>query len=270
MKIPSIILDLNWWKTEFNEHPEEHVAPAYIFGATTFVVTAVWGKFYALAFVGMAAITYPWCHRQVAYLMYLDVHETAYAVAVIGIQLFNMHFPNLSHVSLFMAVALAYSFTTRGIKLRQILHKHQMEIEKLKGLNTQLKEQTDALDKNSTELEEALASLNQQIFNRADLRKKGQTLNEKLQELKRICQTWMSEKEQIKQLDENDQKISFQTTMINGNISKLSKLTEDLKAANEKLNAVIESAKQGEQQAQSALKLFQDWLANLLDKHRER
>ena len=80
----------------------------------------------------------------------------------------------------------------------------------------------------------------------------------------------MSEKEQIKQLDENDQKISFQTTMINGNISKLSKLTEDLKAANEKLNAVIESAKQGEQQAQSELKLFQDWLTNLLDKHRER
>lgn len=270
MKISSIIFDFTWWKTELNEHPENHVGPAYIFGATTFIVTAVWGKFYALAFVGTSAVTYPWCHRQIAYLMYLDVQETAYAVAIVGVQLINMQFPHLSQVSLFLSVVLAYVLTIRGIKLRQILHNNQIEIEKLNGLNTDLKKQTDALDQSSTELGEALATLNQQIFDRSDLRKKGQTLNEKLQELKRICQSWISEKEQIKQLDENDQKIAFQTALISGNISKLSKLTEDLKTANEKLQSILAIATQDEKQVQEGLKQFQDWLTTLLDKHRER
>ena len=270
MKIPSIIFDPNWWKTELNERPENHVGPAYIFGATTLAVTALWGKFYALTFVGTAALSYPWCHRQVSYLMYLDVQETAYAVAIVGVQLINMQFPHLSQVSLFLSIVLAYSLTIRGIKLRQILYNHESEIEKLKDLNTKLKEQTDALDKSSTELEEALAALNQQIFDRSDLRKKGQTLNEKLQELKRICQSWMNEKEQVKKIDENDQKIAFQTTLISGNVSKLSKLTEDLKAANEKLNDLIASAKQGEQQAQEELKNFHAWMITLLGKHQER
>ncbi len=288
MKIPSISFSVEWWLTELKEHPQNHIGPACVSAATTLLVGVIWGRYQALLFVCLAAASYPLTHHQIEYLMYLDVHETVYAVAIVGIQLFCMQFPYLSQWGLPMSVALAYSCTVRGMRLRAILQEQRLAIDKLSNLNHTLKEQTDLLVENSTNLEQALKKLAEEVLKKNELVQVEQetrdqkeetvvkinqdyaALNQKLKSLTDICQKFIEAKgvdEQLIEMDKNGQAIQRQTAQINLKNKELDSVIKNLQNANEKFNDLIEKAKGSEEKVREALKQFHQWLLSLNKPH---
>ncbi len=170
MKIFSTTLCfLGTWKTDFNENLPYHPGPACVITATTLLVYKIWGKYYTASFICIAMIARPLYYRQINYLMSLDVHDSMYATALLGIPIFCARFPLSFPFVLTISMALAYSLVIRGIRLRQKLQEHQKLINELNLLNTQLFDRETSLNKNIETLKQDLELLSENLKKKKDL-----------------------------------------------------------------------------------------------------
>lgn len=278
------IYPLEWWKSEYKNHLRDHIGPLSILGATTALVTIVWGKYLALGFVCVAIITYPFSHRQIVYLMFLDAHETVYATAVISIQVFRMKFPLLDQWTLPMSVALAYAITVRGMRLRQLMQKQTSQIGELQNLSRQLTAQVDSMTRHASTLKESLTTLKKTIRKRDDVVERQNTaaetrnetviaveadyerINAYLKELTELCQVALEESGLLKQLsviDTNNQTLAEQAEMIELKNKVLNALIVSLHEGNSKFHDLIARAQQGEINLQQELSSLREWFTQV-------
>jgi len=272
MNIQSLILNIDWWKKEWKENKEDHYAPACMMGGTTALAMTYWGKLHAVGFLTTAVLSYPLFHSQIEYLTYLDVHETTFAVALVGIQFFKLSFP----VRLFFSVSLAYAMTMRGMKLRDAMHKLKSEIQKHVQLNEELKTQVSSLDRNMLALDQALTKLIHEVLQKkpAAVGQPGDVviemdfrqINEQIRSLTKSCNLLIQDKglaEQFKTMDDNNKEIAFQTKLIQGYVDQIRKLKSCLETANQKFKDLIERAQRGEIQLRDELQTFHQWLLEI-------
>jgi DNA-binding HxlR family transcriptional regulator len=277
MKLESLI-NLHWWQKELKDNPKAHYAPLCMMGGTTALVTAYWGRYHALGFLTTAVLSYPFFHSQIEYLTYLDVHETTFAVAIVAIQFFNISFP----FRLFLSVALAYSITVRGMKIREAMHKLGDEIKKHAKLNEELQRQVSSLDSNMQELDKALNKLIGEVLQKKTisakeketLAKEGSVAVEldfrqikmQINELTGLCNKLIEDKnlsEQLKKMDDNNGRIQLQTKIIEGHLTKIGKLESQIKEANDKLLALVDRAGTNEALLKQELQSFHQWLLEI-------
>ncbi len=284
MEIPSISYVFNWYEKEFKERSEEHIGPACIMLATTVIIAKVWGKHSAFGFICLELVTYPFHHRQIVYLMYLEAHETAYAVAVVGIQVFCMKFPLLSHVGLPMSVALGCSYVMRGMEIRRYQKELQAEISRLNQLNGELREKVTSLSENCSQLKGSLEILADQVLKKKELvvqvqeahkRKEDVTIEidtdfselvTTITELNTVCQNYIKEKsiqEQLNKMDTNAIEIAKQAALIRTQSAALESILAGLKEANQKFQDLVDRAEKNEGEVQTELQRFREWVLNL-------
>lgn len=275
---------LEWWRAELKERPQDHKGPALVLVITTVVINALWGKSSALGFVCVSIATYPFAHYQIEYLLFLDAHETAYAVAVVGIQVFATQFPLFSAWALPLSVALASAMTVRGMRIRHLLQQQKKLLEELKDLNTKLTQQVGSLTQNSIALQQALTALKKKTHNKKvaeqqqDLERRQHQevvvqveadytrINDMLAELTSLCQLAAQEGGIAKQLlsvDENQQRLAQLTSDIEIKNRRLTTITQQLEHANAQFEALIQRALQGEEQVQHGLEQFRTWALSL-------
>ncbi len=275
---------LEWWRAELKERPQDHKGPALVLVITTVVINALWGKGSALGFVCVTIATYPFAHYQIEYLLFLDAHETAYAVAVVGIQVFATQFPLFSAWALPLSVALASAMTVRGMRIRHLLQQQKRLLDELKVLNIKLTQQVGSLTQNSIALQSALAALKDKTHKKKESeqqhdreRKEHQAvilqveadytlINAMLAELTSLCQLATEESGITKQLlsvDENQQRLAQLTSDIELKNQRLTIITQQLEHANAQFEALIQRALKGEEQIQQGLEQFRTWALSL-------
>jgi exonuclease VII small subunit len=271
MNVQALLFNTDWWKKEFNENRSAHYAPGAVMGGTTALVMIYWGKYYALGFLTTAILSYPFFHSSIEYLTYLDVHETTFAVAIVAIQFFDLHFP----LRLFLSVALAYSLTMRGMKVRDVMRKLNREIQEHMELNKKLEAQITSLDENVKALDAALTKLCKEVLKRETvLSRNGDVVldmdySQLKAQMKMLTETfnkWMADKslaDQVAKLDANNQKIAFQTALIEGNNNKIKTLTTTLEEANQKMQALLQRAGTNEALLRNELTAFHKWLLDI-------
>ena len=271
MKIPTFSDYLDLWRVERDAGLRNHIGPLSVTAATTLLVGMVWGKHQALYGVCVAVVVYPLTRQRVCYLMFLDLHETTYAVAVVGIQLCSMQFPTLAQWRLLMSVALAYAFTIRGMRIRQALQNQGTEINNLQSLNSTLGQQTAALSDNTKRLKEALTTLYctlglQEHSIQALASTEHEEVCQKMAALIELCEKLSREgnlQEQTQKIDANIQHLQAQTAQLEANNGQLEKVIQKLRAAEAQFQQLIQQAGQGEAQVRKCLEQFHTWLLQL-------
>jgi methyl-accepting chemotaxis protein len=266
MKILSIYLDS--WKTEWNQPPCSHMGPLGVTAATTLLIGMVWGKHQALSGACVAVIVYPLTRARISYLMFLDLHETVYAVAVVGIQLCSIRVPQLAQWKLLMSIALAYALTIRGMRIRQALQDQGTEISTLQGLNVTLQAQIDTLSDHTRQLKAALETLHQTLGLQSSLVQaldngEREALCLQMKALTEYCHTLCkngSLREMRDQIDATAQQMQKQAADFEATNEQLVKIVQKLHAAEAKFQELIQKAGQDADQVRACLLQFHEWL----------
>lgn len=277
-------VSLDWWKEELEKRPDDHKGPALVLAVTTVVINALWGKSSALSFVCLSVVTYPFAHYQIDYLLFLDAHETAYAIAVVGIQIFATQFPLFSPWALPLSIALASAITVRGMKIRHLLQKQKENVTELSGLNTTLTGQVSSLTENVKALQAALTALKEKISKKKTAEKTHTEvsnqheevviqvetdyvqINQMLTELTSLCQVAAEETgitNQLASVDEHNQKLAQLNSTLQIKNRDLEEASEKLKQANEKFEELISRSLEGEDEIKKGLESFRQWALSL-------
>lgn len=288
MNIPylNLIIPLHWWKTELQDHYQDHIGPASIVIVTATLVSYVWGKYTAIGLLTVAVLTYPLSHKQIRYFMFLEAYGTAQAVACVTIPILCSKVPVLSAWSMPLHVALAYSILNREWRLCQSSCNTSQEIHRLTQLNTQLRDQVSSLGVNGKKLEEALSSLmaevkqlhaNSSTSDQLDQQKDQieiqvdfdfKALNEKIERLAALCQTAAQTNglaEQLGQIDTNHQMLEHLTRNCELRNQELQKLTEQITKIKKDLDEVLQKIIQKEVDTQTGLSMVMSWLTAIVE-----
>lgn len=273
-----------WWRTELTQRPHDHKGPALVLVITTVVINALWGKSSALGFVCVSIATYPFAHYQIEYLLFLDAHETVYAVAVVGIQVFSTQFPLFSPWALPMSIALASAMTVRGMRIRHLLQEQKGLVDELRGLNSKLTDQVASLNSNSIALQSALGALKDKTQKKKEADQKLDQerearqevvvqveadythINAMLTELTALCELAAKEKgitDKILAADESQQRLAQLASDIQLKNQRLLTITEQLEHANAQFEALIQRALKGEEEIGKGLEQFRLWAVSL-------
>ena len=289
MSIPylNLIIPLNWWKTELQDHYQDHIGPASIVIVTATLVSYVWGKYTAIGLLTVAVMTYPLSHKQIRYFMFLEVYGTAQALACVTIPILCSKVPVLSAWSMPLHVALAYSILTREWRLCQSSCNTSKEIDLLTQLNTQLSQQISSLQVNSQKLEEALNNLMTQFVHLQENSSRSSqleeqkdevaiqvdldftALNEKIGRLATLCRTAAQTNglaEQLGQIDTNHQMLEQLTQNCKTKTQELEKLTKQITKIKQDLDEVLQKTIRGEVDTQTGLTLVTSWLTAIVER----
>ena len=173
--LTTYIIRIEWWKTEMQERPYDHIQSAKVLVGAAVITTFFWGKLAGVNFILVAFLTYPLSYKHIQYFSYLD-YETAQAAACIAIPILCQQIPMMSYSSMPLHCALAFSIWNRGQKLYESHCQSAQEIDRLRQTNQKLSEEISHLQTNTEQLEEALKNLLSQINQRQSLQKDKQEI----------------------------------------------------------------------------------------------
>lgn len=167
MEIPKFIVydfrayledPLGEWK-KISKDPKEHLTPVGVLCATTLLVVAVSGRYFAIGFVCLSTLSYPFLSKQIVYFMSLDLHEDVKSLSMVALYILAMKAQTAAILILPIFLTLVYSNRNQWATQRALVTSQGNEIQQLKGQITALEVTAQGYEKELINLEKSLTAV---------------------------------------------------------------------------------------------------------------